>query len=149
MELEPSIRHVARSCAVSNANVLDNPKVHLTFGDARETLLTTRATYDVVFSEPSNPYRAGVASLFTQEFYAAVRHRLGPQGVFLQFIQAYEVDNTSILSFLATLASVFPHVEVWMSDWGDLLARASVEPPTYDVPRLRARLREEPYRSGQ
>ena len=49
-----------------------NPKVHIIFGDAREFLLTTANTYDVIVSEPSNPYRAGTASLFTKEFYAAV-----------------------------------------------------------------------------
>jgi hypothetical protein len=56
--------------------VLENPKVRIHIGDAREVLLTTRQRYDVIFSEPSNPYRAGIASLFTQEFYRAVAERL-------------------------------------------------------------------------
>ena len=45
---------------------MGNPKVHLTIGDARETLLTSRDRYDVIASEPSNPFRAGIASLFTR-----------------------------------------------------------------------------------
>ena len=75
VELEPAILHVADVCAPVNRDVLDNPKVAITIADAREVLLTTPRRYDLVFSEPSNPYRAGIASLFTQEFYEAVRDR--------------------------------------------------------------------------
>ena len=67
VELEPAILEVARYCAPVNRNVLNNPKVRMQIGDAREVLLTTKERYDIIFSEPSNPYRAGVASLFTRE----------------------------------------------------------------------------------
>ena len=64
---------VARACAPVNHDVLHNPKVHVTIGDARETLLTTPRRYDVIASEPSNPFRAGIASLFTLEYYRAAQ----------------------------------------------------------------------------
>src|SRR5262249_56527943 len=67
VELEPAILRVARRCAPVNRDVLANPKVHVEIGDAREVVGTTRAKYDLIFSEPSNPYRAGIASLFTRE----------------------------------------------------------------------------------
>ncbi|MEM9696904.1 MAG: fused MFS/spermidine synthase, partial [Myxococcota bacterium] len=76
VELEPAILDVARRCEAVNNRVLDNPKVNVIIGDAREVLLTTPERYDLIFSEPSNPYRAGIASLFTQEFYRAVEARL-------------------------------------------------------------------------
>src|SRR5262245_63175241 len=75
-ELEPSIERVARDCAIVNRDVMDNPKVHIVVGDAREILLTSRARYDLIFSEPSNPYRAGIASLFTSEYYREVSSHL-------------------------------------------------------------------------
>ena len=68
VELEPLIVDVARACDAVNRDVLRNPKVHLTIGDARETLLTARERYDLIASEPSNPFRAGVASLFTRDY---------------------------------------------------------------------------------
>ena len=68
VELEPAILHVAEVCAPVNHNVLANPRIHVAIGDAREYLLTSKDTYDVIFSEPSNPYRAGISSLFTEEF---------------------------------------------------------------------------------
>src|SRR4029077_20694931 len=71
-ELEPAILQVAHACAAVNQNALGNPKLHVTIADAREALLTTRAQYDLIASEPQTPYRAGVASLFTVEYYRAV-----------------------------------------------------------------------------
>lgn len=148
VELEPAILHVADACAPVNQNVLANPKVHVTIGDAREYLLTSRESYDVIFSEPSNPYRAGVSSLFTAEFYEAVRRRLAPGGIFLQWLQTYEVDGETVRTVYATLAQVFPEVESWFSRVQDLVLAATVAPMTYDATSLRARLSEEPYRAA-
>ena len=69
-----------RVCSTINQDVLNNPKVHLVIGDGREVLLTTPADdYDLIFSEPSNPYRAGVASLFSADFYQAVIAAAAPR----------------------------------------------------------------------
>jgi hypothetical protein len=140
------MRRVGERCAAVNHDALQNPKLRLLFGDAREILLTIPARYDIVFSEPSNPYRAGVASLFTKEYYAAVRDRLAPGGLFLQWVQAYEVDAGTLRAIYATLGSVFPFVETWYLGWNDLALVASLSPPAHDARALRARLREEPYR---
>ena len=102
--------------------------MHITIGDAREVLLTTREGYDIIFSEPSNPYRAGIASLFTREYYEAVASRLHPGGIFLQWVQAYNVDAQAVRTIYATLASVFPVVESWELAANDLLLVASREP---------------------
>ena len=98
-----------------NHDVLANPKVHVTIGDARETLLTSRDRYDVIASEPSNPYRAGIASLFTLEYYRAASARLTEDGVFAQWVQAYEIDAPTLRTIYATMAAVFPQVETWQT----------------------------------
>ncbi len=98
VELEPAVLEIARRCAAVNQNVLENPKVKIHIGDAREVLLTSPEKYDLIFSEPSNPYRAGIASLFTAEFYAAVTERLAADGIFLQWLQAYDIDGEAIRS---------------------------------------------------
>ncbi|HEU0090707.1 MAG TPA: fused MFS/spermidine synthase [Vicinamibacteria bacterium] len=148
VELEPAILHVARLCAPVNRRALDNPRVHVTTGDAREVLMTGRGQYDLVFSEPSNPYRAGIASLFTREFYQAVDSRLSPDGVFLQWVQAYEVDERTMSTILATLATVFPEVEVWQVHNVDLVLVASRRPLRHDAASLEARIRQEPFASA-
>jgi spermidine synthase len=148
VELEPAVVAVARACAPVNRGALANPKVHLVIGDGRELLLTTDARYDVIFSEPSNPYRAGVASLFTQDFYRAAMERLAPGGLFLQWLQGYEVDAQVVRTVYATLSSVFPAVESWQVSEADLLLLATRAPIAHDAARVRARAAQEPYRSA-
>ncbi|WP_347402630.1 fused MFS/spermidine synthase [Corallococcus macrosporus] len=148
VEIEPAILEVARRCHAVNANVMDNPKVHTSIGDAREVLLTTPQRYDIIFSEPSNPYRAGISSLFTRDFYQAAKQRLADGGMFLQWIQAYEVDALTIQSAYATLSSEFAAVETWHTLSGDLLLIASLQPMKHDLAKLRARITEEPYRTA-
>ena len=102
----------------------------------------------MISSEPSNPYRAGVASLFTVEFYRAAAQRLRPGGIFLQWVQAYEVDGESISTIYATLAAAFPAVETWKTQAGDLAFLASASPLIYDVRAMRLRIQQEPYRTA-
>jgi spermidine synthase len=147
-ELEPAIRHVAEACRAVNAAALERPNLHLIYGDAREILLTRKDRYDIIFSEPSNPYRAGIASLFTQEFYAAAADRLLPGGYFLQWVQAYDITASTLATIYRTLTTVFPHVQTWRTSAGDLLLIASAEEPSIDSGTLRARIEQEPYRSA-
>ncbi len=148
VELEPAILEVARICAPVNAGALNNPKVFVTIGDAREVLLTASRKYDLIFSEPSNPYRAGVASLFTREFYEGVAGRLNDEGIFMQWVQAYEVDGRTLRSVYATIGSVFPEVETWQLAVKDLLLVASRKPLAHDVSSLRSRLKEDPFKTA-
>jgi spermidine synthase len=148
VELEPVVLRVAQACAAVNHDVLHNPKVHISIGDAREVLLASRDRYDIVFSEPSNPYRAGIASLFTRDFYEAVRARLDGDGIFLQWVQAYGIDAETMRTIYATIGAVFPRVTTWRTGEGDLLIVATNQPITYDVERIRQRVAMEPYRSA-
>jgi len=148
VELEPVVVDVARASAVVNHGVMTNPKVRIILGDARETLLTSRDRYDVIASEPSNPFRAGIASLFTLEFYRAARGRLTDDGVFAQWVQAYEIDAPTLRTIYATIAAVFPQVETWQSTAGDLVLIASMQPRAYNPAALRERIATEPYTSA-
>ena len=149
VELEPAILDVAAACAPINEKVLENPKVHVILGDAREVLLTSREHYDIVFSEPSNPYRAGVSSLYTKEYYRAARNALNANGTFIQWVQSYEVDADVIHTVLRTVRSVFPEVELWETMPGDFLVVAHVSSGgPIDVASLAARLKEEPYKTA-
>ena len=145
VELEPAVRRVARDFAAVNAGCMTNPKVHIHINDAREVLLTTPHRYDVIFSEPSNPYRAGIASLYTREFYEAAAARLRDDGVFVQWVQAYEVDSQTIRTIYSTIISVFHQVDTWRTTPSDLLLVASPRRMTVDVDRIRRRLEEPVY----
>jgi hypothetical protein len=144
-EIEPAILTVARRCSPVNERVLDNPKVHVFRGDARELLGVARLEYDLIVSEPSNPYRAGIASLYTQDFYQRVLQRLAPHGVFVQWVQSYEIDASTVRTIYATLGSVFPSVETYRGLPADMFLIASRHALERDASVLRARLANEPF----
>ncbi len=147
-ELEPSILEIARASALANQNVVEREDVNIFLGDGREFLMTTDARYDVIVSEPSNPYRAGVSSLFTRDFYEVVDARLADGGVLAQWVQGYEIDVHTLRIIVNTLRSVFPVVEAWQTDAADFLLVASRQPRTIDVAELRTRAKNEPYRTA-
>ena len=148
VELEPAVREMARRCRAVNRDVLANPKVRLIFNDAREVLLTTAERYDLIVCEPSNPYRSGIANLFTREFYLAGRNRLNDGGMFIQWVQAYEVDEHTMRTVFATFKSVFAHVELWQTQVGDVVLLGSDRRPEYSVSQLRGKVAAEPFASA-
>ena len=148
VELEPAVVEMARAYAAVNRDALANPRVHIAINDARETLLVSKSRYDVIFSEPSNPYRAGVASLYTREFYEAARARLEEGGIFAQWVQTYSIDARTVQTIYATITAVFPHVQTWTTNPGDVVLIASAKPIRLDAPSLRARLQREPFRTA-
>lgn len=122
-----------------NGTPLDDPRTRLLFADARELLSRPGDAYDVIISEPSNPWMAGVASLFTVDFYARAVERLGPGGVFCQWVQLYELDDASFATALASFRSVFPYVYAFQALRSDLLLIGSREPIRPDWAALRER----------
>jgi len=148
VELEAAVVEAAKAFGPVNMGAVDHAKIRTIVGDGREVVLTARQSYDLIFSEPSNPYRAGVSSLYTREFYEGVAPLLGKGGLFLQWVQMYEVDEQTIRTIYATLGSVFAHVETWQTQRGDLLLLSSAEPVSYDIPILRKRIGQQPYRSA-
>ena len=148
VELEPAILTVAEACGPVNQQVMENPKVSVFIADGREFLLTTQDRYDLIVSEPSNPFRAGIASLYTREFYEAVRRRMAPGGVFTQWVQAYDVDAQTIGTIYATLAEVFAFVETWQTQAQDLILICSNAKSGVAEADLRRRLAAEPFRSA-
>ena len=124
VEIEPAVVGAAPLLEKLNRNVLLDPRVHVTFDDARDFLFTTRQKYDLIISEPSNPWIAGVATLFTREFYAAVRARLTPDGVFVQWMQAYSLYPEDLRMIFATFLSEFHGATLWHGDAPDLILMA-------------------------
>lgn len=95
-----------------NGHVLADPRVRLILGDGRNHVALTDRTYDVIISEPSNPWLAGVADLFTLEYFQACRSRLNPGGIACVWLQAYNVEDAVFRSVVRTFHEVFPHMVV-------------------------------------
>jgi hypothetical protein len=90
-------------------------------GDAYRTLLRSTEQFDVIISEPSNPWVVGVEMLYSREFLEAARSRLAPGGVYAQWFHIYESDREVVHLILRSYVEVFPHVSVWYTSGKDLL----------------------------
>ncbi|MFC5455898.1 fused MFS/spermidine synthase [Prosthecobacter fluviatilis] len=144
LELEEEIRKVARFFDPVSRNAMQHPRVNNITGDAREFLLTKGENYDIIVSEPSNPCRAGVANLYTREFYRNASQRLTQGGIFCQWLQGYEVEPETITAVISTLKQVFPKVEVWGTQSVDMLLICSNDEAPWQLESLRRRVKLEP-----
>jgi len=126
-----------------------NPKVRIQRGDAFRTLQKSEGSYDVIVSEPSNPWLTGIEMIFSQDFLEIARKRLSPGGVYAQWFHQYETDEETLRIVLRTYRSVFPHVSVWFTQGRDLLLLGfdSVG-RALDVDSLEARFERPDFRAG-
>jgi spermidine synthase len=138
IEIEPAVIRAAPYLDMLNRGVLSDPRLHLIFDDARNFLLTSRDKYDLIISEPSNPWITGIATLFTTEFYAAVRQRLAPGGMFVQWVQAYSLAPGDLRMIVATLTPHFPELTLWRGEGPDLLLLGRTDATPFHFDRLRA-----------
>lgn len=144
LELEEEIRKVAEFFDPVSRHAMKHPRVNNITGDAREFLLTKGEDYDLIVSEPSNPCRAGVANLYTREFYTNASQRLAKNGIFCQWLQGYEVEPATISTVITTLRQVFPKVEVWATQSVDMLLICSNDETPWSLESLRQRVKIEP-----
>jgi spermidine synthase/Flp pilus assembly protein TadD len=113
VELEPAVVRAGRFFTDLNGQDKHDPRSVIHFEDGRTHLAYTRTTYDVIVSEPSNPWIAGINNLFTVEFYRLVKRRLAPGGLFCQWLHGYDMSRETLASLLGTLGEVFPGAEVY------------------------------------
>jgi hypothetical protein len=137
IEIEPAMVRGARMFGSRVARGYDDPRSTIVYEDARTYLSAGRRQYDVLVSEPSNPWVSGVSGLFTGEFYGFVTHHLKPGGLFVQWIHSYEMSDFLQSRMIAALMQRFAHVEVFLTNTSDLLVVASQRPlPAPDWRRL-------------
>jgi spermidine synthase len=144
VELERATIPASRFFEHVNNRPLNDPRLHLIIDDARTYLRVTPKRYDMIISEPSHPWVPGVANLFTREFFEMSRQRLTDDGVFVQWVQIYQMSTETLRSVLATYQDVFPYVLVFrvggVGKGKDLLLVGSNRPMNLD--RLTERLAE-------
>ena len=108
-----------------NRGVLTNPVVRPRIEDGRTLFKLSPQTYDVIITEPSNPWTVGIGSVFTLEFYELAAKRLKPGGIILQWFHLYENSDALVALVLRTVGRVFPFMEIWDCGSGDVLIMAS------------------------
>jgi len=129
LELEHAVVLASRFFDGHRGAPLKDPRVHMIVNDARNDLLVRDRTYDVIISEPSNPWIPGAATLFTRDFFKIARSRLRPDGVLCQWIQLYELWPEDFQAILRSFQEVFPSVQIWRVGYDAVLLGAPADIP--------------------
>ncbi len=154
VEIEPATWEAAPFFPEFYGPLQRDPRFGMVFRDGRNHLLRSAEAFDVIVSEPSNPWITGVSNLFTREFLDAALARLGPGGLFAQWFHYYNLAPADVKVELKTFLSVFEHASLWLvppvgpddgikSLGADLLLVGSREPQRLDWARLERAFRHE------
>jgi spermidine synthase len=147
VEIEAAVVELSRHFRPRNDLVYADPRSAIRVDDAKSFLSSGRARYDVIVSEPPNPWVGGVSGLFSREFYARVRPHLEPGGVFVQWLQLYEINFDLACSVLKALDESFGDWAIYAANSVDVVIVATAgdrlpppDPRIFAVPRLAAEL---------
>jgi spermidine synthase len=137
VEIEPQMIAGSRMFYPVNRRVFDDPRSKIVIDDAKSYFASEQRKYDLIISEPSNPWVSGVSGLFTTEFYSRIKGYLTDDGVFGQWLQMYELDDPLVLTVLAGIHQNFRSYEVYLAPNFDLVVvasnRASLPSPDWSV----------------
>lgn len=128
IEIESAMAEASRGFLPRNSGAFADPRGAILIDDAKTFFSTHDRRYDLIISEPSNPWVSGVASLFTREFYRRIRGHLNAGGLLVQWFQLYEIDPSLVASVMRALGEEFPHYAVFAASDHDLLIVASDAP---------------------
>jgi spermidine synthase/Tfp pilus assembly protein PilF len=137
LEIEPAMVDAAGFFAGKNGNILADPRVRVVPSDGRNYILATPHSYDIIISEPSNPWIAGIASLYTREFYARAKNKLQPNGLFAQWFHNYSMSPDDFRMVFRTFGESFPYVTIWNMKESDYLLVGTLHEQTFDYAELR------------
>lgn len=145
IEIEAAMMEGARLFGPRVAPVYEDPRSHIHIDDAKSFFAARNSRYDIIVSEPSNPWVSGVATLFSQEFYRRVRTHLKDDGLLVQWFQLYETNPDIVNSILKAMTPYFEDYVVYSTNTTDvvLVARKTGRLPrpqatAFASPRLRA-----------
>ncbi|MGZ3500823.1 MAG: fused MFS/spermidine synthase [Gemmatimonadaceae bacterium] len=125
IEIEPEMIRASRAFRPANNRVFNDRRSRFVVDDARSYFAGAGHRFDLIVSEPSNPWVSGVAGLFTTEFYARIKQYLAPGGVFAQWMHLYEMNDSLVLSMLAAVQQNFPAYDVYLTDDTDIVVIAT------------------------
>lgn len=138
IEIEQAMMDGARAFGPRVARAFTDPRSHVILDDAKAHFASQNKKFDLIVSEPSNPWISGVGSLFSKEFYHFVPRHLNKNGLFVQWVQLYEIDDELLGSILQALVPAFSDYSAWISNRNDLIIIASPDGklPELDFHRL-------------
>jgi len=120
-----------------HSSVLEDPRVHVIPTDGRNYILATPKFYDVITAEPSNPWIAGIANLYTREFYRVIKSKIKDDGIFAQWFHNYSMSPDDFRMVFRTFVEAFPYVSLWSMKESDFLLIGSKKEQKFDYPAVK------------
>ena len=115
-----------------HSSVLEDKRVRVIPTDGRNYILATPKYYDVITAEPSNPWIAGIANLYTREFYQVIKSKIKDDGIFAQWFHNYSMSPDDFRMVFRTFVEAFPHVSLWSMKESDFLLIGSKREQSFD-----------------
>ncbi len=141
VEISPEMIDAAKIFAPYNGSALDDPRLRILIEDGRNHVLLSRESYDVIISEPTNPWISGVGSLFTEEYFRLLDRRLREGGTACVWLQAYGLEPADFRMIARTFLKVFPNASLWEPLIGkDYLLVGTKGPFEIDPDRMEERI---------
>jgi len=143
--------HIVDGIDKENPHIVEGKEVRVVYDDGRHYIRTLPedAKFDVITSDPIDPWVKGCAALNTVEYYQMCRDHLKPGGVMSLWIPLYESNNETIKSVIATFFQVFPNGLLFSNDPGgegfDAVLLGQVEPTRIDLDKLHDKLNSPGY----
>lgn len=122
-----------------NNRLFFDQRVRIIAEDGRNFLAASREKFDIIIADLFVPWRSGAGSLYTLEHYLSIRKRLRENGLFMQWLPAYQLSKYELLSIARTITEVFPQVTFWRGDFSSrkpiigLLAQTGAVPLATDA----------------
>lgn len=121
IEIEPVMVQGARLFEKRFGRSFKDARSNIIIDDAKAYFAGHQKQYDAIISEPSNPWISGVGALFSQEFYAFIPRHLKDDGLFVQWVQLYEINDALVANILAALAGNFSDFGIWIANSSDII----------------------------
>ena len=128
LEIAPEVIDNVKRAPSFNFEVIANPKVKILAQDGFKYFTKTKKKFDMIVSEPSNPWIVGVENVFSREFYEMAKSSLAKDGILIQWAQLYSIDNETLRIMFHTIKQVFPYANLYRIGSGDVAIIASPQP---------------------
>jgi len=135
-EISSEVIEAGNLFAPENGNCLADKRLSIVLEDALTYLKLAKINFDVIISEPSNPWIAGIGNLFSKEYFERCKTKLTSDGLMVQWFHTYELSDDIMKLILHTFKVVFPYAQLWNSQQGDIIMVGSKKPINLNAKQL-------------
>ncbi len=141
VEISPKVIEASNLFAADTYRANEDPRLHIHIDDAKSFLARQTEKYDLIVSQPSNPWVSGVSGLYSRDFFEVAREHLADDGLIVQWIHSYESSRALLQLVVRTLRETFPHGTTWLGP-ADLILVSGANEPRWDFEVLTARFEQ-------